>query len=99
MRRWWFSSFIVISFVLLMSCGAVSEQPQKGEDLHSNDLQYYSQEDQKNIFWQNEASFDDTVQKSSADKKWSLAVICGVKYNGEYLGNVYMIMDWVFRQK
>ena len=42
----------------------------------------------------NEASFDDTVQKSSADKKWSLAVICGVKYNGEYLGNVYMIMDW-----
>ena len=42
----------------------------------------------------NEASFDDTVQKSSADKKWSLAVICGVKYNGEYVGNVYMIMDW-----
>ena len=42
----------------------------------------------------NGASFDDTVQKSSADKKWSLAVICGVKYNGEYLGNVYMIMDW-----
>ncbi|MEI0797346.1 methyl-accepting chemotaxis protein [Brachyspira intermedia] len=42
----------------------------------------------------NEASFDDTVQKSSADNKWSLAVICGVKYNGQYLGNVYMIMDW-----
>ncbi|WP_260847771.1 methyl-accepting chemotaxis protein [Brachyspira hyodysenteriae] len=42
----------------------------------------------------NEASFDDSIQKSSADKKWSLAVICGVKYNGEYVGNVYMIMDW-----
>ena len=42
----------------------------------------------------NEASFDDSVQKSSADNKWSLAVICGVKYNGEYVGNVYMIMDW-----
>ncbi|MCZ9961323.1 methyl-accepting chemotaxis protein [Brachyspira hyodysenteriae] len=42
----------------------------------------------------NGASFDDSIQKSSADKKWSLAVICGVKYNGEYVGNVYMIMDW-----
>ena len=42
----------------------------------------------------NEASFDDSIQKSSADNKWSLAVICGVKYNGEYVGNVYMIMDW-----
>lgn len=84
MRRWWFSSFIVISFVLLMSCGAVSEQPQKGEDLHSNDLQYYSQEDQKNIFWQNEASFDELKsviadsaynylsfnQTSSGDLQW-----------------------------
>ncbi|MCZ9838520.1 methyl-accepting chemotaxis protein [Brachyspira hyodysenteriae] len=42
----------------------------------------------------NEASFDDSIQKSSADNKWSLAVISGVKYNGEYVGNVYMIMDW-----
>ncbi|CRF34584.1 methyl-accepting chemotaxis protein [Brachyspira suanatina] len=42
----------------------------------------------------NEASFDDGIQRSSADNKWSLAVICGVKYNGEYVGNVYMIMDW-----
>ena len=42
----------------------------------------------------NEASFDDAVQKSSADNRWSLAAIAGVRYNGEYVGNVYMIMDW-----
>ena len=42
----------------------------------------------------NEASFDDGVQKSSADKKWSLAMIAGVKYNGQHVGNIYMIMDW-----
>ncbi|WP_297276262.1 methyl-accepting chemotaxis protein [uncultured Brachyspira sp.] len=42
----------------------------------------------------NEASFDDAVQKSSADQKWSLAAIAGVKHNGEHLGNVYMILDW-----
>ena len=42
----------------------------------------------------NGASFDDSIQRSSADNKWSLAAISGVKYNGEYIGNVYMILDW-----
>ncbi|OEJ14147.1 chemotaxis protein [Brachyspira hampsonii] len=42
----------------------------------------------------NEASFDDGIKRSSAHNKWSLAAISGVKYNGEYIGNVYMILDW-----
>ena len=42
----------------------------------------------------NEVSFDDNLQKSVADNKWSLAAIAGVTYNGQYVGNVYMIMDW-----
>ncbi|EKV57676.1 methyl-accepting chemotaxis sensory transducer [Brachyspira hampsonii 30446] len=42
----------------------------------------------------NKASFDDGIQRSSADNKWSLAAICGVNYNGEYIGNIYMILDW-----
>lgn len=42
----------------------------------------------------NRASFDDQLQKSVADNKWSLAALSGVFYNGEHIGNVYIIMDW-----
>ena len=42
----------------------------------------------------NKASFDDQLQKSVADNKWSLAALSGVFYNGEHIGNVYIIMDW-----
>lgn len=42
----------------------------------------------------NKASFDDQLQKSVADNKWSLAALSGVFYNGDHIGNVYIIMDW-----
>ena len=59
MRKLYISSCIVVSFVLLIGCGAVSKQPQENEESLSNGLHYYSQEDQKNIFQQNKASFDE----------------------------------------
>ena len=33
----------------------------------------------------NRASFDDQLQKSVADNKWSLAALSGVFYNGEHI--------------